>query len=103
LSESRAGRANRSRFNEVTQISDLAREELDQRSRHPASDAKTLDETLIALTTGSGDIEIGLAAPLVALAREFSKSETDDEAAAALQRADVSLDNWEVVRRVSVP
>ncbi len=84
---------------EVRRSFEIAQEELNRRTRTSPSGAGTAEDTWLDLTTPLGEIDIALAAPLLDFARELSDAQTDDEAVAALRKADSSLNGWEVSRR----
>ncbi len=80
---------------------EYAQDEIVRRTEAPPDDAGIVDETWTTLTTPTGRINIGLAAPLLQFAKELGGAMTDVEAADALQRADKSLDTWEMNRRIN--
>jgi hypothetical protein len=84
--------------NEVRRTFEIAQHELKRRTRASPSGG-TAEDTWLDLTTPLGEIDIALAAPLLDFARELSDAQTDDEAAAALRKADSSLNGWELSRR----
>jgi hypothetical protein len=84
--------------NEVRRTFEIAQQELKRRTRASPSGG-TAEDTWLDLTTPLGEIDIALAAPLLDFARELSDAQTDDEAAAALRKADSSLNGWELSRR----
>jgi hypothetical protein len=88
---------------DMRQNSGIAQQELDQRTRSSPFEAGKTDDTWIALTNPPGEIEIGLASLLLSFIRELSNAQSDDEAAAALRKADTSLNDWESNRRARVP
>lgn len=89
----RDGRSNKFLTGELEKASNIALGEIRERSISGST------ETLIRLPTESGNVEIGLATPLLDLVLKLYQSHTDDDVAVAMQIADDQLDRWEVKRR----